>query len=121
LVHYLRNTGKDAHAVYIQSDEFKKLEYPDVLIRLLVAILEGIPVPWCWVKRLFRRQVPTLIAAERLRSLLTEANEQEVSTGKSDSNSRKTSGSLRRGVSGFLCTGQEGGEAIWLTHEQLVE
>jgi hypothetical protein len=42
------------HTIYINTDTVKTLEYPDVLIRLLLAIFEGLPRPR-WHKRLWRR------------------------------------------------------------------
>lgn len=79
LVHYLNST---AHShilpIYVLADEFKKLTYPDILIRLLVEILESIPVPWAAFKKLFRRPVPTRAAARELRKLLDVADESEV-------------------------------------------
>lgn len=40
LVHYRKNIGKDSlPPIYILADEFKKLTFPDVLIRLLIELL----------------------------------------------------------------------------------
>jgi len=64
--------------IYILADEFKKLTYPDILIRLLVEILESIPVPWAFFKWLFQRPIPTRAAAKELRKLLDIADESEV-------------------------------------------
>ena len=79
LVHYL-NTTADSRIlpIYVLADEFKKLTYPNILIRLLVEILESIPVRWAVFKKLLRRPAPTRIAAEELRKLLDVADESEV-------------------------------------------
>ncbi|MDQ3565445.1 MAG: hypothetical protein M3436_15400 [Pseudomonadota bacterium] len=79
LVHYLNSTVADGILpIYVLADEFKKLTYPDILIRLLVEILESIPAPWAALKKLFRRPVPTRAAARELRRLLDVADESEV-------------------------------------------
>ncbi|MBI3529241.1 MAG: hypothetical protein HY067_14890 [Betaproteobacteria bacterium] len=79
LVHYL-NTTADSRIlpIYVLADEFKKLTYPDILIRLLVEILESMPVRWAVFKKLLRRPAPTRVAAEELRKLLDVADESEV-------------------------------------------
>jgi len=41
---------KKVHTIYIDGDTVKTLEYPDVLIRLLLAIFEGLPAP-TWPQR----------------------------------------------------------------------
>ena len=32
--------------VYVLADEYKRLAYPDTLIRLLIEILEAVPIRW---------------------------------------------------------------------------
>ena len=45
---------KKVLTIYINGDTVKTLEYPDVLIRLLLAIFEGLPRP-TWPQRIWRR------------------------------------------------------------------
>ena len=79
LVHYL-NTSRpdDVLPIYILADEYKRLTYPDILIRLLIEILEALPVRARWLKRVLRREVPTLKYATELRRLLDMAEELDV-------------------------------------------
>ena len=46
------------HTIYINADTIKTLDYPDVLIRLLLAIFEGLPSRGRFhgLKRLFSRK-----------------------------------------------------------------
>ncbi len=79
LVHYLNESRpSDVLPVYVLADEYKRLTYPDILIRLLVEILEGIPVRARWLKRLTRRDIPTRRLATDLRKLLDMADESAV-------------------------------------------
>ena len=61
LIHYL-NTSRpdDVLPIYILADEYKRLTYPDILIRLLIEILEALPVRARWLKRILRQEIPTL-------------------------------------------------------------
>lgn len=44
LVHYFKQAQRDnVFPIYIDADEVKRLPYPDILIRLLLSILEGLP------------------------------------------------------------------------------
>jgi len=45
---------KKVHTIYINGDTVKTLDYPDVLIRLLLEIFEGLPTP-TWPRRIWRR------------------------------------------------------------------
>ena len=52
LVEYLAGTPMDTVTpIYILADEFKRLAYPDILIRLLVEILEAMSRCWPWVSK----------------------------------------------------------------------
>jgi hypothetical protein len=68
--------GKKAHTIYINGDTVKTLQYPDVLIRLLLAIFEGLPGPtwpqriWRRIKRPRRRPSAVEIMVAELRELL---------------------------------------------------
>lgn len=65
-------------SIYIDTDEIKKLEYPDVLIRLLLSVFEKTPsANFNWFKKLFKRnEVHTTIKS--LRTLLDQAKNRKV-------------------------------------------
>ncbi len=89
-VHFLRSDeAQDVAAMYILADEYKRLTYPDILIRLLVEILEQVPVRWRLVKRLLRRDIPTERHARELRRLLDQAEESQVIEDKKRTSERK--------------------------------
>jgi hypothetical protein len=79
LVHYL-NIAKadDVFPIYILADEYKRLTYPDILIRLLIEILDSLPLRRRWLKVLFRRRIPTRVHVASLRQLLDMANESDI-------------------------------------------
>ena len=56
LVYYRRAVApkQDVHTVYINGDTVKTLDYPDVLIRLLLTAFEGLPAA-TWPRRIWRR------------------------------------------------------------------
>lgn len=81
-VHYLQEHKHDSvPPIYILADEFKRLTYPDVLIRLLIKILEGVPTKGYWWKRILRQPTPTEAIVKELRELLDLAEESEVTSG----------------------------------------
>jgi hypothetical protein len=79
LVHYLNSAKyEDVLPVYIQADEYKRLTYPDILIRLLIEILNALPVRWRWLKAVFRRPIPTRPHLKSLHKLLDMADESDI-------------------------------------------
>lgn len=80
LVHFMKQAQKagDIRTVYILADEYKRLTFPDVLIRLLIDILQATPVKRRWVKRLLRRSIPSDLHVVALRKLLDAAEEADV-------------------------------------------
>jgi len=79
LVHYLNESRpSDVLPVYVLADEYKRLTYPDILIRLLIEILEALPVRARVVRRLTGRDAATVRLAGELRKLLDMAEESEV-------------------------------------------
>lgn len=80
LIHFLNEAEKkgDIRPVYILVDEFKRLTYPDVQIRLLIEILQATPVSWRCLKRLTRRKIPSELHVRDLRALLDLANDSQV-------------------------------------------
>lgn len=80
LVEYLRTAPKSkVTPIYVLADEFKRLAYPDILIRLLVEILEALSRRRPWYRRFFSRRHSTRSAAKELRTLLDFAVESDVS------------------------------------------
>ena len=82
LVHFHRTIApeKDILTVYIDSDELKRLGYPDALIRLLLRITEDVATATRGrIARFFhRKRSPLWSQAEKLRALLDLAEESEV-------------------------------------------
>lgn len=82
LVHYLESSSDGGlKPVYILADEFKRLTYPDVLIRLLIELLQGVPTKGSWWKRFLGIPRPTEKYAKQLRDLLDLAEEADVTEG----------------------------------------
>ena len=64
LVEYFRTAPRGkVTPIYVLADEFKKLAYPDILIRLLVEVLESLSRRRPWYRRLFSRRHSTRSAA----------------------------------------------------------
>lgn len=85
LVHYLKDKQAERlPPIYIMADEFKRLTFPDVLIRLLIKLLEGVPTKGLWWRRLLRKPTPTETRLRELRALLDLAEEAEVTEGRRD-------------------------------------
>ncbi len=83
LVEYL--AGAQSYTVtpiYILADEFKRLAYPDILIRLLVEILEAMSRSRPWYRKLLRPLSLARKSAKELRDLLDVAVEADVSEGR---------------------------------------
>lgn len=81
-IHYLRSHESDRiPPIYVLADEFKRLTFPDVLIRLLIKIMEGVPTKGHRWKKLLRIQTPTEAKARELRALLDLAEESDVTSG----------------------------------------
>jgi energy-coupling factor transporter ATP-binding protein EcfA2 len=113
LVHFLRISKHDkATPIYILADEFKKLRYPDVLIRLLIEILESIPVRYRWYKRIVRRRIETDEYASQLRKLLDLADESDVirETRKQTSRKAGAGANLPQGITTSIGASSEASE-----------
>jgi hypothetical protein len=82
LVHYHRTATSsfETLSLYVDSDEFKRLRYPDLLIRLLLETFENLPgATRGWLRRLLRfRLTPVENQIKSLRDLLTEADQSDV-------------------------------------------
>ncbi len=98
LVEYLSAAPKDAITpIYILADEFKRLAYPDILIRLLVEILESMEQCRPWYRKVFSRHSATKAAVKELRALLDIAVEADVSEGHKLRNSENVDMALQPG------------------------
>jgi hypothetical protein len=85
LVHFHRAAALSNNilTIYVDADAIKRLGYPDVLIRLLLTITEGLPVPrQNWVRRFLRRRPALEKQADELRQLLDLADQAEVTEEK---------------------------------------
>ena len=118
LVEYLSVASQeDVAPVYVLADEFKRLAYPDILIRFLVEILDGIGQCQPWYRRLIARWSPTRAAAGELRDLLDEPLESQVSQGTSLRTSEKASASVSAGAAASARLGSRMEEASSKTSE----
>lgn len=95
LVHFHRHasTGTD-FSVYVSADEVKTLSYPDLLIRLLLVIMKGIPVKrsvWDWMRG--RRPLGPEIRG--LQGLLDRADTAKVREDRGRTEGRRGRGSAR--------------------------
>jgi hypothetical protein len=73
-VHFLRTCedGGPHDALYVGVDSIKKLQFPDILTRILITIFEQLPAPkWTWARLWSRNPVKKTLAD--LRSLLDAA------------------------------------------------
>ena len=79
-VHYHRKVAQTdgVFSIYINCDEIKSLSYPDLLIRLLIHILEGLPSEQRRLWRLRTRSKKVNAALSRLRELLDLAEDAQV-------------------------------------------
>lgn len=88
LVHFHRH-AKDlgVRSLYVNADEVKRLRYPDLLVRLLLAVLRELPQTR---RRLLILKKETLArrAAKALEALLDEADVQAVSHRRASTTSR---------------------------------
>jgi glutathione S-transferase len=104
LIHFRRQVAPElnVHTVYILGDTIKTLDYPDVLIRLLLAIFEGLPSQgrWARLKRRVRRstaQTDTVIAELRDLLALPGTSKLKVTRGKTQTAKTAQHGRLKRG------------------------
>ena len=78
---YQKAMSQDTLSIYVSADEVKKLTYPDVLIRLLIAALEKMherALPW-W-RCLARLRSPVKQHLKELRNLLDAPERSDVTT-----------------------------------------
>jgi len=95
---------RNVHTIYILADTIKTLDYPDVLIRLLLAIFEGLPSRGRLntVKRWLTRRTSEsdeIIAELRALLALPTASKLRVTTAESDFQRHPRRGEARAGRS----------------------
>ena len=80
LVYFKNNQNKKKRSlsIYIETDEIKRLGYPDVLIRLLLAIMEQVPSAKQWWRKLVFRKTSVQKNIDLLRNLLDQAEHRKV-------------------------------------------
>lgn len=91
------------HTIYILGDTIKTLDYPDVLIRLLLAIFEGLPSQSWWRhprRRVRRGRSQTDVITAELRKLLAlpVISKVKVTTGQFSSAKIGARARLKRGA-----------------------
>ncbi len=111
LVEYLKTAEtRKVTPIYVLADEFKKLAYPDILIRLLIEIIESLSCSRPWYRKLFTRKSAVRSAATELRALLDVALESDVSEGRESRSSVKASASVKAPDIGDSRLGSERGK-----------
>jgi hypothetical protein len=93
---------KRIHAITINGDTVKTLDYPDVLIRLLLAVFEGLPARQRvrrFIGRVFRRRSPVSAMLDELRGLLAlpVTSKLQVTTQEARSTRKSRSAKLAKG------------------------
>lgn len=101
LVHYHRRIAKKDKtlSVYIDSDELKRLGYPDALIRLLLRLTEEVAeASRSWPSKVLRRKKSQLwTQAQELRRLLELAEVSDVTQEEKEDDKTTIDGRLSRG------------------------
>lgn len=109
LVHFKNNANKtkDSINIYIETDVIKRLGYPDVLIRLLLAVMESVQKSKPWWKKLNPKS-EIQIHIKNLRILLNQAEQRKVKTEESKSSNYSAKGNYS-GIEGSMGTSNSRG------------
>jgi hypothetical protein len=104
LIYFRREVApqRNVHTIYILGDTIKTLDYPDVLIRLLLAIFEGLPSQGRWkrLKRRLRRgrsETDAIIAELRELLSLPISSKLRVTSARSRSARKEARAGIKRG------------------------
>lgn len=105
LVYYRHEVApaSKVHTTYISADTIKTLDYPDVLLRLLLAIFNGLPAKaflarvWGWLKR---ESDPVDEVKKELRDLLALPSESRLTQTKGSEASATDSAGIQAGTHG---------------------
>lgn len=98
VIHFLniiKSEGR-TESTYILMDEYKKLKYPDVLIRLVIDILNGLHIPLRRTRRFFRAPSIPDKQISKLHNLLDSADESDIIQKDSRENSDYAKASASR-------------------------
>jgi hypothetical protein len=88
MIHYLNQARRSGVLpIYILADEYKKLTYPDILIRLLIQIADELLKSQSLVSRIFRRHTPLKRSLTGLRHLLAAPTTADIVEDKKRANS----------------------------------
>ena len=119
LVHYDQiSKGTDTLTVYIGGDTVKRLQYPDLLVRLVLIVLESLPNsrPTGW-QRFFRRPHPLNAQITGLRTLLDSAASARVQEQQGESWTSGAEVGVNQGpVSGALRDSRTGSRELTLDY-----
>jgi hypothetical protein len=128
LVHYHRRVASEDQtlSVYIDSDELKRLGYPDALIRLLLRLTEEVAeASRSWLSKLFRRRKSQLWSqAEELRRLLDLAEVSDVTEEAKEDRKSTVDGRISKGPAsggGSRTRGRSHGTTSTFKTEKLAE
>src|SRR5439155_8624741 len=94
--------NRGVHTIYVNADTIKTLDYPDVLIRLLLAAFEGLPSQGRWARirrRLSRKpsQPDTIIAELRELLALPVSSKLKLTTARGARSRKQSRVVLRKG------------------------
>lgn len=80
LVHFMKKEAPKLNSltIYVDTDEIKRLEYPDVLIRLLLSVMERTPTAKQKWRKLFFCKSKIQKDIKNLRTLLSQAEHKKV-------------------------------------------
>lgn len=101
LVHFknAKKNKKNTLCIYIETDEIKRLGYPDVLIRLLLSIMESTPSAKQWWRKLVFKETNIQKHIKLLRKLLDQAEQRKVKQEETHSTTFSGTGTAK-GVEG---------------------
>lgn len=79
-VHFLhdQNSNNGILPIYVEGDEFKRLTYPDLLVRLLLRIFEALPSANQSWRKLIRKPNAVQRHITDLRNILSQAEESQI-------------------------------------------
>lgn len=96
MVHYLRSAKKHPILpIYVLADEYKRLTYPDILIRLILQIMEEVASEQPFLKRLVNKRSLLSKSMQELRSLLDMAGEADVVEDRMSRSAKATQAELK--------------------------
>jgi len=114
LVYYRHEIAPDeqVHSAYLLADTIKTLDYPDVLLRLLLAIFQGLPgrtFAQRWKARFRKKGDPVREVIAELKELLTlpSAAKLKVTTGSDSRATERAGASAKTNIAGAEVTAEQ--------------